>query len=1069
MRQKIDGLSVRVCTVLIFMFITGTLFAQRKVSGTVTSAKTNQPVSFASVTVKGTNVATATDVSGAFTISVPAGKNILTITSVGFEDIDVTIGSGPVNVSLKDRVSNLDEIVVTGYVAQKKKEITGSVAVVSVKDLKSVPAGNPEQMLQGQAAGVNVISSGSPGAGSQIYIRGITNFSGTQPLVIIDGVPGDLHNLNANDVESMQVLKDASASIYGAQGANGVVVITTKRGKVGKTTIAYDGYYGQQLVPKGNVWNNLDPQGMADLYWLAAKNSGLAPGGVVTSAQYGTGTKPVLPDYLLIGNQSGVHGSPTAADLAAYNIDYNKGDIFQIVKANKQGTDWFHAVFADRPQQNHNITASGGSEKSTYLFSLNYLDQQGVLLNTYQKRYAARMNTTFNVKNNVRLGENAYIYYLDNPQISNQAEGNEITQTAWLQTIIPLYDINGGFGGGRGNELGNSGSALASRTRAKNNHGYNWIVSGNIWGEVDIAKHFTARSSFGGDFGNSYFWNYSYRSYENKENGSSNGFGEGASYYSNWTWTNSLSYANIFAQKHSVRAFIASEAKSSYGRYVGGNRLNYAFDDPNYHTLSTGSPGGQTNYSGVNGLGRITVYSLIARVDYAFNEKYLLNGDIRRDVSAVLGDSNKVGYFGGVSGAWRISKEGFMKDISWINDLKLRGSWGVLGQTAAVQLANSFNLFGSSPGGSYYGIDGSTGNIALGYNASQNGNPKTKWEGDVITNVGFDAVLFKNHFDLSAEWYKRKVNGLLFVDQAGAVVGGAARPYVNIGDMQNTGVEVSASFHTSVSRDVTFSIGANITTYKNTITSIPGAAGFFTSGGTRLGDVVRNMVGHPVGSFYGYKIIGYYQDAADIAKSPKQVGSDPIPGEFKYADVTPDGVIDDKDRTFIGNPNPKFTYGINLSLTYKQFDFSAIFYGSAGNDIFNYVSYFQDFYASFQNNKSKDVLYNSWTPSNPNAKLPIAENASTFYTNTVVNSFFIRKGSYLRCKQMQIGYNFKPDLLKRASIDRLRIYVQAANLFTITPYKGLDPELAGGPAAFGIDYGNYPPVKMVLVGINLSF
>jgi len=1080
MRQKLGRLSVRVCTVLFCMLITGSLFAQKKVSGTVTSAKTNQPISFATVTVKGTNVATATDVAGVFTITVPPGKTILTVTSVGFADQDVTIGSGPVNVSLTDQVTNLDEIVVTGYSAQKKKEITGSVSVVSVKDLKSVPAGTTEQMLQGQASGVTVINSGSPGEGSTVFIRGITTFGDVTPLVIIDGVPGSMHDLNAQDIESFQVIKDGAAAIYGTRAANGVIIITTKKGKAGRATITYDAYYGTQVPKGGNVFNKLDPQGMADLYFIQAYNSqqwDTTQAHNIHSAQYGTISKAqaeqilngsahaTLPDYLVVGSASGVHGEPTQAQIDAYNIDYNKGDIYQIVKANKTGTDWFHSVFKNAPIQNHVLTASGGSDKSSYLFSLNYFDQQGSLLNTYLKRYAVRANTSFNIKNNIRVGENAYIFFKDNPRATANAEGGEVNDAAELQPIIPIFDIKGNYGGDRGNELGNSGSPYAARDRAKNNKGNDWQITGNVWGEIDIAKHFTARSSFGGSIDNYYYWGFNYRTYENKENGSSNGFYEGSGFGTNWTWTNTLSYSNVFAHDHALKVLIGSEAIQYYGRSEQGNRLGYFSLDPNFWTLNTGAPAGQTNSSSA---GKSTIASLFARVDYAYKEKYLLQGSIRRDQSSSLPDSTRTGYFGSGSIGWRISKEGFMKDISWINDLKLRASYGVLGTIANTSVLNSYELYNSGAGSSYYAIDGSTGNTGLGFYHSQLANPGTKWEADKVTNVGLDAVLFKNSIDFTVEWYKKAVSGLLFQDQAGDVVGGATRPNVNIGDLQNTGVDANINYHKAINRDLSFNVGINFTTYKSKITSIPGTAGFFEAGGTRLGNVARNMVGHPVGAFYGYQIVGIFQSADDLAKSPAQANAKV--GEYKYADVNGDGKITDADRTFLGDPSPKFTYGINLGLTYKNFDFSMILYGSQGNKLFNYNALFLDF-PYFQNGKSIAMKNDAWSPSNPNAKLPIAENDVDFSTGGVINSYFVQDGSYLRCKQAQIGYNFKPDLLKKVGIDRARVYVQAANLFTITKYKGLDPEVINlnSTSSFGIDAGNYPPIKTFLVGLSVSF
>jgi len=913
MRQKIDCSAIRVCIAIFFMFISGTLLAQTKVTGNVKNAKDNSPIAFATVTVKGTNVATTTTTTGDFVINVPSGKTTLVVSSVGFDDAEVAIGTGTVAVTLKEKVSSLDEIVVTGYTAQKKKEITGSVAVVDVKAMKSVPSGNPEQMLQGQAAGVNVISSGNPGDNSNIYIRGITSFNATNPLIVVDGVPSapndlsPLHDLSPNDVESVQVLKDGQAAIYGARGAAGVILITTKKGKSGKATITYDAYYGTQRPPSGNVWHNLGTQGMADLYFLAAFNSlqvkpdtaAVCPGCVV-SAQYGTGMEPVIPDYIIAGSKSGVMEGDPAANPDLYNTDYSKGDIYSIMRANKTGTDWFHEVFSPAPIMSHTLTASGGSDRSTYLFSANYFNQEGTLLNTSLKRYATRMNTSFVVKNNIRVGENAYLFYKENPRITNQAEGNEITQTAWLHPIVPAYDIKGGFGGNRGNELGNSGSPLASRVRAKDNKGYNWAMQGNVWAEVDFLQHFMARTSFGGNIDNYTFFSHGYHTYENKENNASNSYSEAAGHATNWTWTNTLGYNNVFG-KHSVKVLAGMEAATFTGREVGGNRLSYFSDDPNYLSLSTGGPDGQTNYSWYY---KTTLYSLLGRIDYAYNDEFYLGLNGRRDQASVLSEATRTGYFGSASLGWTVTREDFMKNINWLSTLKIRGSYGVLGSISNTKGVNSFTTYGSGAGTSYYSTTGSPTTITSGFAYATFGNPNTKWEGDKIADIGIDATLFKNALSLTVDWYQKKINGLLFQDQAPAVVGGATQPNVNIGDLKNTGVDIVVSYHTKIGKDWDFNISTNVTTYNNVVVNIPGSAGFFTTATTHnTGDMVRNQTGHPVGAFYGYKIVGIYQDDADVAKSPTE--TDAAPGRFKYADINGDGAITPDDRTFFGNPNPE--------------------------------------------------------------------------------------------------------------------------------------------------------------------
>lgn len=1055
------------------LFLSLSLFAQTSVTGRVLNTE-KQPVVGATVQAKGGKSATLTGSDGTFSLTSSQKVSALLITIVGFESLTVPVrGNSVGDIMISTSTTVLNDIVVTGYSAQKRKEITGAISVVNVADMKSVPAATLEQLLQGQASGMNIISSGSPGEASNVFIRGITSFGNTDPLVVVDGVesaPGSLsilHDLSAQDIESVQVLKDAQSSIYGARGSAGVIIITTKRGK-GNVSITYDGFYGTQVPLSGNPWHKANVQQMADLFFLAAKNSGAVDSaGNVTSNQYGKGLSPVLPAYIKAGPFSGLPSANGATDIKLYNNDYSKGPIYLIVPAaGGSGTDWFHEAFKPAPIMSHSITASGGSDKASYLFSLNYLDQKGTLLNTSLKRYAARINTNFNVANHVHIGENAYVLYKQNPRIGNNQEGNPVNTTAWEQPIIPVYDAGGGFGGTAGSQLGNSQSPIAVQTRAKDNQDNDWQVTGDVYVAVDFAKHFTVKTLFGGNFDNYYYFSHSYHTYENAENNGSNGYQENAGYNSTWNWTNTLSYKNIFAGKHNLTVLVGYESSQSRNRYLNGNRINYFSDDPNYLSLATGAPIGQQNYSQYSS---IRIASFLAKLDYAFNDRYLLGVNFRNDGASVFGPASKYGNFGSVSAGWVVSREDFMSGVTFIDNLKFRGSWGVLGSIANVPQNNQYTLYGGTGSTSYYDLNGTSNSTVQGFYATTYGNLATSWEKDKILDFGLDATILKNKLDISFDWYKKTINGLLFGDQAAGVVGlGANLPQVNIGDMQNIGYDFSINYHTRISTDVNFNIGINAGHYTSTILNIPGAAGFFEAAGTHnTGNQVRNQTGHPVGAFFGYKIVGIYQDAADVAKSPKE--TDAAPGRFKYLDANGDGKISDSDRVFFGNPNPKFTAGINLGFSFKQFDFSAVFYWSYGNDVLNYTRYFQDFYPQFQNSKSAALLTDSWLPTRKNAKYPIVENGSYFSTNGVINDFYNEDGSYFRCKQMQIGYNFEPSLLKKAGIQKLRFYVQAANLFTITKYTGLDPELVGNARTFGVDYGNYPPSKTYIVGLSLTF
>jgi TonB-linked SusC/RagA family outer membrane protein len=842
-------------------------------------------------------------------------------------------------------------------------------------------------------------------------------------------------------------LKDGQAAIYGARGAAGVIIVTTKRGK-GKPTITYDSYTGIQVPRTGNVWNKLDPQGMADLAFLAAKNSGQVDAqGNVSSGQYGTGKIAILPDYIKAGSYSGVGPNSDAAakaatNLALYNNDYSKGPIHLIVPANKKGTDWWDEIFDPAPMTSHSITASGGQDKSSYLFSLNYFDQKGTLLNTYLKRYSMRANTSWNIKDNIRIGENLQLFYKDNPRIGNNERGNAVNNTAWEQPIIPVYDAGGGFGGTAGSNLGNSSNPVANQVRAKDNVNHNWQIQGNVFAEVDFAKNFTARTVFGGNLDNYYGFYHNYRNYENAENPASNGYGEYSGYNNNWNFTNTLSYANVFKQDHSIKLMAGYEALKVQGRQVGGSRVNYFSDDINFLSLNTGSPIGQNNYSN---LYKSTTNSILAKVDYAFRDKYLVGLNGRRDGSSVFGPNTKFGNFWSASAAWVISNEDFFKNVKFVNTLKLRGSYGLQGSIANVGQLNQY------------------------FYATNLGNLSTGWEKSKTLDFGFEATVLNNKLDISFDWYKKTIEGLLFQDQAPAVVGvGSSLPQVNIGDMQNTGIDLSLNYRGKVNNDLSYTVGANLGAYKNEIINIPGSAGFFETAYTHSsGPQIRNAIGQPVSAFFGYKIAGIFQSAADVASYAKMV--DAAPGRFKYEDINKDGKISDDDRTFFGNPNPDFTLGINLNVAYKRFDISTNLYGSFGNEILNETRYFQDFLPSFQNSKSIPLLTESWLPTRPSTVWPIVENNTYFSTNGVINNFYVEDGTYMRVKQLSLGYTIDPATLKRYGIDKARVFVQGANLFTITNYSGLDPEVAGSTSSFGVDKGNYPPMKTFNVGISLTF
>ncbi len=1038
---------------IIFFFSGYSIFAQEKISGKVTG---NNDLGLPGVTVliKGTKKATQTDTAGNYSINANKGESLV-FSFVGRVTREVKVEGGtPINIVLAEQINNLNEVVVTGYVSEKVKDITGAVAIVKPKDLTAVPTGQVESMLQGRVAGMNVITQATPGANTLISIHGYGNFGDVAPLYIIDGIPGNINALNPDDIQSLQVLKDAgSAAIYGVRGANGVIVVTTRRGKQGNAAVNFESYFGYQ-VPVNNGYSLLNPQEMADATWKAYANSSQP----LTHPQYGNGPSPVLPDYVLAGNMGGLSEGDPATNPDLYNIDPSAGDIYQIVKANKSGTDWLHALYKPAFSQNYTLTASGGGNKSSYLFSAGYLNQQGTLINTYLKRFTIRINTEFNILNNIRIGENVQLSSRETPDYDGVGNpGQQSASYTLSNPILPLYDIKGNNVYGAPPGLGYPGpiQGLEDTKRSKR---YIWTALGNVYAEFDFAKHFTFRTNFGGTFNYEYYYFYLPR-YITYSGIIPNSLAEGSGYNRSWSWQNTLVFNKIIDEDHRIKALIGTEYISSYGRGLSGNRVNFYSDDPNYSYLSNGGVEGQNNGSQAF---NSSLFSIFGLVNYGYKDKYLLNVTIRQDGSSVFGSENRYGFFPSIGAAWRISKENFATSITWLTDLKLRGSWGKLGFDGNTPRTNQFSLFGGDPSSSFYSITGNNTSATQGFRAINLGNPKTGWQADIQTNIGLDAIFWNNKLSFSADWYIKKTTGLLFPLSLPYLLGGATAPYVNVGDIENAGFDLLLGSRGNIGKDLKFDITVTFTTYANKIVKLNEGQLYFDQGAS------RNEVGHPVSSFYGYKIIGFFNSVDDIAKSPKQ--DEASPGRFKYLDADGTGKITDSDRVFFGNPNPKFTLGLNIALNFRNFDFSTLFYGSFGNDLINAVKLSTDFFNGGGGAKSTTLLYDSWSPTHMQAKVAINENLTNFSNIAVANSYPLEDGSYFKNKSMILGYTIDRRTIQKIKLKQIRIYFQVTNLFTITGYTGLDPETGGNPSSFGVDYGNYPNnQKQWLVGLNVDF
>lgn len=1083
-----------------FLFFTCAAFAQNVVTGKIINKTDNTPVPGANIQIRGTNAIVQSGADGGFSINLPSATATLTISAVGFATLElpVTAGTPAGNVALTQSASTLNDVVVTGYTSQRKKDITGSVSVVNVADMKSVPSGSTENLLQGQASGVTVVNTGQPGGYSNVHIRGITSFGNTDPLVIIDGTPGYLHDINPNDIQSIQVLKDAgAASIYGVRGSNGVIIVTTRKGRGGKVSVNYDGYVGTQR-PLKKGWGMANPTQTANAIWSSFTNDGIAP----SSKQYGSGPTPVLPDYLI----------PTGAMAGAPGTDPSHYALYsdQITRADKTGNDWYHDIFKPATIWAQNISASGGTDHSSYFYSFNYTDQPGTLIYTSLKRYSVRVNTTFSLlDNHVRVGENAFIFYKSNPGYLNAPgvnSANSIGASYTIPDIIPVHDIMGNFAGTLGGGLGNSPNPVAIQTRQQYNKNEDYNISGNVFAEVDFLNHFTAHTQIGGMADNFYNNGFIYTAYENAENNSNaNSYQEEYGWNTSLAWTNTLRYNNTWG-RHTVSVLAGQEYINNQGRAIQSSRGKYFITDsgsltvnPNLWTLNAGDASTQTNQNPTILLNNVStptpyqtsIYSLFGRLDYNFGDKYLISATLRRDGSSVFTTAQRYGYFPSISGAWRISRENFMQSVDWINDLKIRGGWGKMGSISNIVPTNSFTLYQNVANQSTYDINGTSSSAATGIAQTQIGNPGTTWERDQLTNIGFDATIIQNKIDLSVEWYEKNISGLINAPVVPGTAGtqtataaGATAPFVNSGNISNKGIDLAVTYHGSADHNqLKFDITGTFTTYSNQVKGLPPGENYqdIYNGATVES---RLVPGHPVGEFFGYKVVGIFQSYADVAKSPTQNAA--APGRFKYADVNHDGRITDSDRTYIGNPNPKFTTGLNISVAYRHWDLFMMLYASVGNKVLNAVKGTIDYAQSLGGTLSSRVVTQSarlvnasGSPTsiadstahvaNPGTGVPMLEQNSVFSNQGVFNSYAIENGGFLRCRTLTLGYTFDNPALRNLHLDHIRLYGQVLNPFTITKYDGQDPEVTGSNTLFGVDGGGYPNnQKQYTVGVSLT-
>ena len=1076
------------------------------VTGTVLD-NFNETLPGVNIVEKGTNNGTVTDVTGKFTITVAGANSVLQFSFIGYTTQETLVGDQRVfSIQMKEDSQALSEVVVIGYGTQQKRDITGSVAVVDTKELLKSSGASAVAQLQGKASGVYISTSGAAGGRSMVRIRGVNTLNDNGPLYVIDGVSTrnqDLSSLNPNDIESMQVLKDASASaIYGAQASNGVILITTKKGtRTGQPVLTYDGYFGQQ-VP-GKKYDLLNSQDRMEMEWRSQENS---------LRKNGDWDKGKRPSHALFKTTPNGFAPFKYVAYPAGGVDtYDINDYFMPdkvlggfdkvnVAADYSDTDWWNEVHRDfAPIQSHQIGLSGGTDKGTYQASVNVYDQKSVHLVRYFKRYTTRLNTSFNIRPWLRIGENvSFTWMRDLGRVNNSGE-DQINSWVYRQSPwLPVYDLKGNFTGSKIPGTGNSQNPVALLEREKDNYWTNNRLFGNLWAEVDLLPGLTYNTILGIDYGSNFSNRMNKLNPEHSETTNQNNLRAEAGFGIRWQFTNTLTYKTVINNIHRLTAMAGTEAiRGGIGFGLAAQRENFMFEhNTNTWVLSMGD-NNNNRVADSWYQGEFALFSIFGRIDYSLMDKYLLTVNVRRDGCSRFAKEHRYGTFPAASFGWRISEESFMMGTrTWLDDLKIRVGYGVVGNSELPTATNFASTFAMNANYAVYAINGGQ-TVSNGFRQGRIGNLSTKWESLESLNIGFDASLLKGKFGIGFEWYDKNTTDMLVSASWSSVAGDASWPYVNFGDMNNRGWDLTLSYHDGKG-DFGWDITANLFHYKNTVVKMSEDPNYVRwEGGTRLnGSTNRTMVDRPIAELVGYKVDGFYESIADVrARRPLGVNAAGLEkdadaaqwiGRYRYAknpdnEITasnPADQLNASDRMFLGNPHPKLIGSLNIGLSYKNFDFSTFWYSTIGNKMFNNTLAFTDF-PLFGGNRSSRMRDNSWKadwePNRDNSKatLPMVEGSSFLQPC----SYFVEDASFLRMKNLVLGYSLPKEILKKATIQNLRIYGQVENLITITKYSGLDPENvnadlgqgSGADLRRGLDMGSWPNIKRFIIGVNLTF
>ncbi len=988
------------------------------VHGTVISRSDDEPLIGASVLCEATKAGVSTDIDGRFELSVPAGST-LKVSYVGYVTAEAK-AEPEMTVYLDENSAMLNEVVVIGYQTVRKADLTGAVSVMNMKEPLSENSGNIMNSMAGKLPGVNVVPDAAPGGTGSIRVRGMsTANSSNDPLYIIDGVPTDNINfINPADIESMQVLKDAaSASIYGSRAANGVVVITTKQGKGDRMTININYAASAQTVAKRYDMLSADEWGQA--YWAASKNSNITPSHVL----YGNGPEPVLQPYV-----GGDTNFPTA------------------------NTDWQDQVYQTAWTNNLTASVANNTEKGSVMFSLNYINQNGNIKETFYERYGARINSRYDFNKYITIGENLALARWTN-RGADVAGDRGIPFTAMSQhPALPVRGVNGEWARPIALIASDLANPVQIISNTKDNNLASWRILGNAYLEVKPIDGLAIKTNIGIEH-SQYFNNTLGRATNPGDvNSVSSVYGQGDT----WTWTNTANYNKTFAEKHHLTVLLGTEAIGYTFRDLSASREGYEFEDSDFMQIGSGT--GTRNNGG--GKTQWSVFSLFGKIDYNYADRYLASFTIRRDENSRFAKGNRAGVFPAFSLAWRPTQEAFFPENDVLSDMKIRYSWGQNGNANIPALYPAYSTYIFNTGNGAYDINGTNSSTVSGITLASTGNPDLKWETTYQHNIGVDFLFFNGALNLSADWFIKKTKDMLTIPPALDVAGENAAMWLNTGDMKNTGWEITLGYNSPQYGDFSWSGSLNLSQYKNELVTLNSRQKF-------IGGDSRLIPGQPMGVYYGYVCDGIFQNAAEVANHATQTGA--APGRLIFRDLNGDGVINDDDRCIIGDPNPDLSLGLNLKFNYRAFALDMFFAGDFGQDIQNHMKrqLYSMNYGNLATNRGKDIL-NAWRPDNTGSDIP-ALSLTDDNNESRFSTYYIENGSYMKMKYLKLSYKLPSKIIRKIGASNLDVYGQVENVFTITKYKGLDPEILPGGYGSLVDNGAYPRPRTFTVGLNLQF